>query len=149
MSARRVLRAGGLWFDGKSSRVVVPVSSSLSNFTEKSVAFWVRPSAYLPVWEPYDHGYWASPFGDLFQNIYSALVYYLKNTGGTVVWLRYDLPVGLRYKWIHVATSWDGSTAQLYVNAVKRAEAAFSGVLACSAYNLTLGSRYNGASPFA
>ncbi|MEM2790480.1 MAG: hypothetical protein QW075_01400, partial [Thermofilaceae archaeon] len=75
MSARRILRAGGLWFDGRSSRVVVPVSSSLTDFTEKSVAFWVRPSAYLLAWEPYDHGYWVSPYGDMFQNLSFSLRY--------------------------------------------------------------------------
>ncbi|MEM4761717.1 MAG: DUF2341 domain-containing protein, partial [Thermofilum sp.] len=136
------------YFDGVDDRVRVPVSSTLSNFTAKSVVLWLKPLSYPDVWEPYDHGYWVSPFGDLFQNIRTSLVYFLKNTGGTVASLSYTLPSELLYAWIHVATSWDGSIARLYVNGVNVRERSFSGVLASSAYSLTIGSRYSGTYPY-
>ncbi|MEM3982476.1 MAG: LamG domain-containing protein [Thermofilum sp.] len=142
-----VARAG-LLFDGVDDRVRVPVSSTLSNFTAKSVVLWLKPLSYPDIWEPYDHGYWVSPFGDLFQNLRTTLVYYLRNTSGTVVYLSYSLPSEILYTWIHVATSWDGSIARLYVNGVKVVESSFSGVLASSAYSLTIGSRYDDIYPY-
>ncbi|MEM4454319.1 MAG: LamG domain-containing protein [Thermofilaceae archaeon] len=42
MSARRVLRAGGLWFDGKTAHVVVPNSASLNPTSEATWTFWVN-----------------------------------------------------------------------------------------------------------
>jgi hypothetical protein len=137
-----------MYFDGVDDRIQIPISSSLTNFYAKSVILLLRPFSYPSVWEPYDGGYWVSPYGDLYQNIGTSLFYFLKNTAGTVVSMRYGIPSSELYTWHHLTTAWDGSTAKLYFNSKLVASTSFSGTLASSAYPHTIGSRYYGVYPF-
>jgi len=137
-----------MYFDGVDDRIQIPISSSLMNFYAKSVILLLRPFSYPSVWEPYDGGYWVSPYGDLYQNIGTSLFYYLKNNAGTVVSMGYGIPSSELYTWHHLTTTWDGLTAKLYFNSKLVASTSFSGTLASSAYPHTIGSRFNGEYPF-
>ena len=133
---------------GANDRVQVPISPSLSNFNTKTVIMRFKVLEYTASWTLHDSGYWANPYGDVLRGSQTAIEYHLRNTGGTSATLTYNVPSTYERSWLHLATSWSGSTAKLYVNGSEVASTGFTGTLASSAYPLTVGARYDGLDPF-
>jgi len=107
MSAVRVLRAGGLWFDGIDDYVSVPRSPSLN----LSMGLTLMARVYAVRWPP--------QYCILDRNGYYAIGFY----GGRMwSWLR--LPTTVRGSptsrnlntWYHIAVTYDGVTRKHYVN---------------------------------
>ena len=133
---------------GANDRVQASISPSLSNFNAKTVIMRFKVLEYTASWTLLDSGYWADPYGDVLRGSQMVIEYHLRNTGGTSATLTYDVPSAYRYSWLSVTTSWSGSTAKLYVNGSEVTSTGFTGTLACSAYPLTIGSRYDGSGVF-
>lgn len=141
---------GATWRDGSFGwaldfggvgYVRVPTVASLQTFTKRTVLTW----AYLlPNDGVYhyiqDNGYWISPYGDLIllHNATNQVYIQHRNTLNVVV-------VGVipytPNKWHQVGYSWDGVNLSPVYDGTFLAAVAAGGTLACSAYDLFIGSR--------
>ena len=122
---------GALSFDGIDDLVTVPDSASLDLRTALTVEAWVKPSTLGSSWrtvaikeQPSNLAYAlyagngsARPSGHVYTNGDRSLA------GPS------SLPVGT---WTHVATTWDGQTARLFVGGNQVASAALAGTAATS-----------------
>ena len=136
-----VREPSGLWvlsFDG-DDYVDIGSGTSLETFTQKTVLIWVKFDTTRGR-HIYDGGYWSSPFGDLIYSSAGAdtASVYLKNTAGVTV-----SETNISYtpnQWMQIGYTWDGTTVTYIKNGASIGTPdAFTGTLACSAYNLLIG----------
>ena len=130
-------------FNGIDGNIKYPISDSLTGFTQKSVFFMITPSAFTGSDRyVYDAGYWTSDYGDRgtlddANNIISLL---LRNTTGTIAsdGFTYNLNEPL-----FAGYTWDGNIVKYYYGSPEYDDTdTFIGVMNCSSYNMTVGSRY-------
>ncbi|MEM3893579.1 MAG: LamG domain-containing protein [Thermofilum sp.] len=120
MSARRVVRAGGLWFDGKTAYVRVP-NKDVLNFGEGnfSVAAWAYPIASLQL--DLSKLSWIGGYGSTFGwgLRFDSGVFYIQTDVSPYLWSA-DSGRYWRYAWYHFVGVRDGDTIKIYVNGVLR-----------------------------
>jgi hypothetical protein len=115
LSASRVLRTGGLKFDGVDDYVEVPTAFDLLNHT---VILWMKPSPGLPagaviLWNYGGDNYWMR------VNVDGYLFGVYSSRWTTVGWHRSNAPFTIYIdKWVQIAETWDGNHIKLYVNGV-------------------------------
>jgi len=140
--------SSGLWvwgFDG-NDYISLGSSTALQGFTAKTVIMWYKAGGFTGTPRYLYYGsYWAPLYGDLIDllaggNIIDMVI---KNTAGTAVGGRFDHDIDT---WTQFGYCWDGTTVTYYKNGVAgtagvSAPDAFSGTLACSAYDKVLGCR--------
>ena len=133
----------GAHFDGSASRVVVPSSPALDATGAFTVEAWVRQDASGTAAPLVSRGLVGGSRYALRITATGAPVFDLSTggSGGGALSLTAAsvLPAG---QWVHVAGTWDGVTARLFVQGVQQAEAPLSGFLVPS------GDLAAGAPPF-
>ncbi len=136
---------GALYFDGTtgagSTYVTIPDAASLDLTNAISFAAWVRNEDVVrdgPILDKEGNGqlaYWFGAFGPTCFGV-------LLDTDGNQPWTVYDrdqgvVPQGL---WVHLASTWDGTTIRHYLNGVLLAEtASFTGPIHASTAALIIG----------
>ncbi len=136
---------GALYFDGTtgagSTYVTIPDAASLHLTNAISFAAWVRSDDVgrdAPILDKEGGGqlsYWFGTFGPTRFGV-------LLDTDGNQPWTVYDrdqgvVPQGL---WVHLASTWDGTTIRHYLNGVLLAETtAFTGPIHASTAALIIG----------
>jgi hypothetical protein len=128
---------GALSFNGTSSRVTIPDSTSLHLSTGMTLEAWVNPSTV--------NGNWRDVIYKGNDN------YYLEGTstnssrpdGGLIAGGSYADAFGTaaltKSTWTHLAETYDGSTLRLYVNGTQVASTAHTGAIATSTNPLQIG----------
>jgi len=115
-------------FDGVNDYVEMPDSSTLDISTGHTVDLWVKVDAYPPSGQPsFLVNKWVSGAEDkaLAIDPTGKVIYYLFNSfGGIPLYSAADLTLGT---WYHIAATYDGTIAKVYINGVFDASKAAGG----------------------
>lgn len=136
---------GALYLDGTtgagSTCVTIPDAASLDLTNAISVAVWVRcddAGRDAPILDKEGDGQLAYWFGTIGAAHFGVLL----DTDGNQPWSIYDRDQGLvpQGLWVHLTSTWDGTTIRHYVNGEQLPEtAAFSGPIHASTAALIIG----------
>ncbi|OFW54947.1 MAG: hypothetical protein A2V75_09100 [Actinobacteria bacterium RBG_16_70_17] len=138
-----------LWtFDGVDDRITVPISPSTTPGTTLTLEAWVRmtrPLPYAPsqtlVGRAQAAGSWILLVGSITAPWQAILV---TSTGATIL----TGPIAQPNSWRHLALTWTGATATLYLDGAQVAQAPRSGTLSAPTATISLGASPTGATPF-
>jgi glucose/arabinose dehydrogenase len=128
---------GALSFDGVNDWVTIPDANSLDLTTRMTLEAWVRPTGL---------GYWRAVMlkeqpGQLAYALYASTDNdrpsgHVFTTGDMMLRGPSVLPANA---WSHLAYTWDGATARMYVNGTQVASAALTGTAKTSSLPLRIG----------
>jgi len=125
--------AGAYHFDGLNDIIDWGNPPLLSNFTQKSLVFSVKLTAFTGAWRGlHQGGYWAAPFGEFsrLEKNANTLTWFLKNTLAGAASHSFPFTPGT---WYDFGYSWDGANVQWYLaGAPHGAPVAFAGTLSCT-----------------
>ncbi|MBU0847226.1 LamG domain-containing protein [Patescibacteria group bacterium] len=138
----------GLNFDGVDDRVTIPHKSIFDITSTLTVETWLKPNA----------GYGEGTPRIVDKDLYSAWTIYLTAASGTfslnlfidgVIRSFFTTAVVPINTWTHTMSTFDGTTANIYFNAVNvLSSAAFPGVIGTNATSIYLGDVGNGTRVF-
>lgn len=133
---------GAMVFDGVDDYVSMATSTTLINFTAKSVFMWAKIPAFTGTYRSLmNAGYGTSLGGDMFFLWNNANNYhiYLKNTAGTASF-KPDIPY-TPDTWTYIGYTWDGTTVRYYKNGVYLGFSLLTGTLSCAGISLSFGDK--------
>jgi hypothetical protein len=149
------VQGGALYFDGTTGAgatyVTIPDAASLRMTNAVSFAAWVKcddVSRDAPILDKEGDGklsYWFGAFGAGSEGASPGSFGVLLSLNGAQPWSIYDRNQGSISQglWVHVASTWDGTTIRHYLNGVLLPEtAAFNGPLHVSDAALIIGANY-------